>query len=433
MGSGHMADPVLRLGGPLGAVASAHRVRTDGWLPPRYEIYAAYTGNPSAVAGPYDRRARAGYGTGRAYGDPGRARLLAVSEALERYASLMADPRRIVCSPASALGSAALDLDRVPRCSVAELRRPGCPVSQASKDDEIRWVAGIDLHSGADVLLPAVMVYLQPPQLPGERFWLPVSTGCAGHVAAESAVLNAILEGIERDALAITWLQRIPLPRLADQCLSPTSAELIEWCGRHGITTYLFDATTDLGIPVVYCLQTTDHTLSAAQLVSCACDFDAAQAAEHAIMETMGIRFGVQRTRTVPRRYAGFSSVNDGAVMMGRRQRRAAFGFLLDGVGGRPVTTPPASSAGTDLERLSIAVSRLSALGMSAYAADLSTREMEGTGYSAVRVIIPEAQPMSARPLAQYRGHPRLAEAPVRMGFTARRARDLNPYPQPMA
>ena len=48
-------------------------------------------------------------------------------------------------------------------------------------------------------------------------------------------------------------------------------------------------------------------------------------------------------------------------------------------------------------------------------------------------VIIPELQPMSLRPLAQYRAHPRLYTAPRAMGHRALPESRLNRWPQPIA
>lgn len=431
--AGEHDQPVTQASGRLGAVGPVRRVSTDGWLPPRFDLYSAGTGNPSAVMRPYLGAARTGLGVGHAYGDPQRARMLAVSEAIERYAALVVDEERLITASARSLGDEALDLDRVPRCSAAELRRPGCPVRAVSKAEPIRWVAGTDMWSGRELFLPAVMVYLQPPQLPGERFWIPISTGCAVHRSLPAAVLAAMAEVIERDAIALTWLQRMTLPKLAGECLNDVSRNLIRWCRGHGIETYLFDATTDVGVPVVYCLQTAEHAPTGAQIVGSACGFDVSAAAEHAVMEAMTIRFGIQTREHRPRRYADFSSVSDGAAAMASRKRRSAFGFLLRDLSQRRISRPRALAASSDTERLSAVLRRLSELGMSAYGVDISTRETEEVGYVAVRVVVPQMQPMSCRPLAQFRGHPRLREAPTRMGLQPHGLRQLNPYPQPVA
>ena len=82
--------------------------------------------------------------------------------------------------------------------------------------------------SGRDVWVPAVMSHLGiTPNHPVERFWLQSSSGCAAATCEEQALLGACFELIERDAVAIAWLRRLPLRRLYP-------AELESLLGRQG-------------------------------------------------------------------------------------------------------------------------------------------------------------------------------------------------------
>jgi len=75
------------------------------------------------------------------------------------------------------------------------------------KNLPIRWVKGISLFDKKEVWVPANMVYLHIPYKSiGEKFWLPISTGCAAHVTMEEALLGAINEVIERDAISTLWI-----------------------------------------------------------------------------------------------------------------------------------------------------------------------------------------------------------------------------------
>ena len=92
---------------------------------------------------------------------------------------------------------------------------PQCRLVVPDKRSKIRWVRGLLPDTGEVVYIPAVMVYSHlGNRLPGERFWLPTSTGCAAEVSYERALLSAIYEAIERDAISITWLQKLALPRI---------------------------------------------------------------------------------------------------------------------------------------------------------------------------------------------------------------------------
>ncbi|WP_246258467.1 YcaO-like family protein [Kroppenstedtia pulmonis] len=99
---------------------------------------------------------------------------------MERYSSCVYHEDQFIWATAAELGEDAIDLQKIPLCSEQELAHPKCPVVKPRMDAPIRWVKGLSLHSGREVWVPAVMTYLHiPPMSPGERFWLPISTGCA--------------------------------------------------------------------------------------------------------------------------------------------------------------------------------------------------------------------------------------------------------------
>jgi ribosomal protein S12 methylthiotransferase accessory factor len=427
---------LMDMAGPYGAVGALRPINTYPWLPPEFSIHTSALNNYTIVTGDYHKDFSEVYASGRSQGEPGRAQLLAVSEALERYASYVPDEDALLTATAAELGDDAMDLDTVARCSARELRHPGCPLRLPDKAQPIRWYEAVDLHSGRDVLVPGVMTSLGRHTLPpAERFWLRISTGVAAHVSAEAATLNAIYELIERDANALIWLQRLALPRLAPQCIPPAAQEVIEWCARRGVETHVFDATTDVGVPTVYCVQTVDDPAVGrpAQYVACATEFDVSEAAEHAMYEVAGLPVVMTDRSSAPRKYADYTKITDGADEMGRPSRRSAFGFLLDDPSRRPVSAPPPAEPATLAQKLASVLRRLGELDMSVFAVDLSTRELDDAGLVAIRVIIPQLQPMSLQPLAQYRAHPRLYQAPAAMGMRVLPESRLNPYPQPMA
>ena len=69
----------------------------------------------------------------------------------------------------------------------------------------------------------AARAYIDIPYLAiGERFALPISTGCAAHTDIAAALLSGLCEVIERDAIALLWLQRMAVPRLSLDGLGAT-------------------------------------------------------------------------------------------------------------------------------------------------------------------------------------------------------------------
>lgn len=370
-------------------------------------------------------------GDGRVVGPPERARLIAIAEAAERYASgdFLGEPRRR--ATAGELDGLVLDPARYPRCSAAEYARPGCPVLPFQPAEPIRWVRGLELTSGDPIWLPAIMAcYGLRDPVPAERFTYRVSTGNAVHTDPVEAVVTAICEVIERDAIALTWLQRLPLPPAGPSAQSEAVDYLTAWARRHFIEPSLLDATTDLGVPTVYCLVTAPHDDRGRHAVGCATARTMAQAAQKALTEALATRESCHADIPVQEDYARFSGTTDGTRYMGVAARSAAFDFLRDGRARRSVPARQDLPASPDaaLARLT---ATFAARDMPVAVVDRTPRELGAAGLTCVSVVIPDLQPTSMQPLAQFLAHPRLYDAPARMGYPVSDEQELNPWPQP--
>ncbi|TDP92904.1 YcaO-like family protein [Labedaea rhizosphaerae] len=417
--------------GPFGVVTEPQRGDTRGWLPPEVSLYVASSGDVSTVRGEDIPGPPGVGGAGRGVNDPALARRVAICEAVERYAMMHARRFELITATAAELGADALPLDDVARCSSAELRRSGCPLVLPDPDAPIRWVEGIELISREPRLVPLVMSHMLPTRTRQENFWLPISTGCAIHRTPITALLSGLYETIERDALSVAWLRSLPLPRIDPSSISPATQQLVDWYRDRQMVVHLFDATTDVAIPSVYCVMEAPNDTRVAQNVACATGFDIPAIAEKAILEAAAVRAALKERLNTPRRYRDFSEPIDGAVYMGRASRRKAFSFLLDDVDRRPASMPATRTFDSAEAELAHVLRLLGDKGMAVYAVDMSPREVEQVGYCVVRVLVPAMQPMSLIPLAQYRGHARLRhEHPAATGV--QRTRELNPWPQPM-
>ncbi|MEZ5094803.1 MAG: YcaO-like family protein [Nocardioides sp.] len=364
---------------------------------------------------------------------------ISVAESLERYSSCSWDPAALVWASADELGDDAIRPERWPACSGAELgdRRSGLVTADPRVPQ--RWVSAWSLTGRRRVFVPAVQTYLRfPPLSSAERFTHPVSTGCAAHADPVSAVVNGILEVVERDAIALTWLQRLRLPRLVveEDDLAPEYAGYLRRGRSPHIRTVLFDATTDLGIPVVYGLQLADHDAELAQLVAATCDPDPQRAVAKLFREAASLRIALRALSAPEHRPQEAPedtlSVVGGALLAGPRDRRELFDFLLEGdrPSRRLIDLPRPDPEQAALPWL---LDRLHAAGCEVVVADLTTDEARHVGAHVVRVLIPELMPLSFVHRARYLGHPRLYDAPRAMGHPVALEADLNPHPQPFA
>ncbi len=118
----------------------------------------------------------------------------------------------------------------------------------------LSWLSGASVVRDASVLLPEALCIrnLADPAMPEPRVKL--SSGCAAGRTTESALLHALLELVERDAVALWWIggrRAHPLP-----CGPGIPPSLLAALGRDAShrTSWLLDITTDLGVPCVAAL-----------------------------------------------------------------------------------------------------------------------------------------------------------------------------------
>lgn len=358
----------------------------------------------------------------------------AVAEGAERYACLVFDESDLIVASANELGDAALSFARIPQLSAREYADPLCPMSKPDPGAPIRWVKGYSLIDQRLRYVPAVMAFLYFPATKHETFWNMISTGVATHTSLEAALVSAICEVIERDAIALTWLCRLPLPAIeVDSPAPPELAPGLEALKHSLVRHYMYDATTDLGVPTVYCVQTLENDAGVAQFVNCATDFNPISACAKTIRECAAARPVLREKPALGREPADFFDIHDGAVFLGNPAHRDAFQFLLGSAGRKRLGQMETPHLLTDADRLRWLVDRLRSLGMEAVAVDLTTDELRAAGLWTVRVVIPELVPMSPLHRARFLGHPRLYSYPQRAGFGPRSENDINPLPQPFA
>lgn len=411
--------------GLVSAVRPAPRLRGL----PRLKMASADVGSgaPGATRG----HLAGASGGSRVLDDEYLSYVVATAEAAERYAGGMTHEQPRLARQAE-LDGPVLDMTRVPRCSDREYADPRCALRPYDPDSPIHWSRGVDLITGQDIWVPTVMACYGFHAHGAERFVAQISTGHAVHTDPYAAILGGLTELFERDSIALTWLQELPLPPVDPAVLTPAARELLDWGERRFLRTLLFDATTDLGVPTAYALQIAPHDESIRQIIGAGTGLSLPEAVERCLLELLTVRDCYRSDTELPTDYGDFQFL-DASRMMALPQYADGFAFLTEGLAERrPSTGCPALPADPKaaVEEL---LDRLAAAGMQAVVVDRTCRELRAAGLTAVAVVVPELQPMSTDPLAQFRGHPRLAGAPARMGFASRPEEEQNPWPQPFA
>ncbi|MFC6824830.1 YcaO-like family protein [Halopelagius fulvigenes] len=289
------------------------------------------------------------------------------------------------------------------------------PDSYRAPDPEepIPWVAGERLDTGAEVSLPAEFVHYPPPN---ERHKPSITTGLGLGNSGAEALLSGFYEVVERDAAMLSWYSTFdPLALDVDD---EGYAELEKRARAEDLTATPLLVTQDVDVPVVAAAVHRDGEWPNFAVGSGA-SLDPADAARSALAEAL--QNWMELRALGPEQ----ASSEGGAIGAYADFPDAAREFVDAG------PAVPASSVGPDEvptgeAELDAVVERVADAGLDAYAARTTTEDVERLGFEAVRVAVPEAQPL-------FQGDPffgdRAASVPEEMGFESRLDGPYHPYP----
>ncbi len=277
--------------------------------------------------------------------------------------------------------------------------------------ESIRWVPGTNLHSDDPVALPAAFV-CQPP--PVERYRPAVTTGLGFGNSGAEALLSGLYEVIERDAAMLAWYSSFEPLALAVE--TDRVETMRSRAASESLAVTLLLLTMDVDVPVVAAAVHREAWPRFA--VGTAADLDAGVAAESALAEALQ---NWTELRGMGPDRAGAAS---GAIGQYADRPDPAERFI-----DAPVTVAATDVSTADLSgraELGAVLDRLADASLDAHAARTTTRDVATLGFEAVRVLVPEAQPLAL-------GEPYFGEraetVPAALGFEPRLDREHHPFP----
>lgn len=371
--------------------------------------------------------------------DGDRAEALALIEGLERLFALSFRPsNRLVPARFTDIATQALDPRSFPLYAEEQYDEPGFPLQRFDPERRIDWVWGADLTGGGTpTLVAADLVFASRA---AERIFRANSNGAACHSSMLHAVLNGIYETVERDALMVTWLNRLSLPRVAFERSDPDPASLRQTLDQLDFELEHVDIKTDLGIPVLMAVLRDRHNPDFFLLNMVAGQDPQVQLQKlyrelaqfvfpyfvdrHAFVNACTQDAEPNHVQAFPDHLAFYQAAD-------RIQHTA---FLTSASQSRPFSTecrpratlPPRA----ELEWL---ISHLASRGHRTLVVDCTTPLLRERGLYAVKVLVPGLQPLNAGHRLRPLGGERIRTVAQRMGLTAGRRglSALNPWPHP--
>jgi ribosomal protein S12 methylthiotransferase accessory factor len=178
----------------------------------------------------------------------------AIGEGVERYAASLWNPDDLIYRSLDALETRAFDPRWLVLYDTEQYETPGFPFAPFAPDRPIHWATGQWLDTGEAIAVPALATYMNFPAPPSEQFGQTTSNGLAAGTSIDDATLRALYELIERDAVMLFWLARLPGRRISEDGADPVVLDALACVQRLGACTelYLLDAGTNH--PTVVCL-----------------------------------------------------------------------------------------------------------------------------------------------------------------------------------
>jgi len=280
------------------------------------------------------------------------------------------------------------------------------------EDAELDWTPVWSLTRGEHRLFPAAMLYFGAPGPPSLRA---DSNGNAAGGTLEDAVLQGMLELVERDAVALWWYNRTRQPGVdLDAFGDPWIAELREVYAGLGREVWVLDVTSDLGVPVLAAVSRDTRGPREAIMLGFGAHLDPAVAVRRALTEL---------NQMMPAVLDGWDGGDDPDAVRWLRDATVA---------GEPYLRPDPALGAARFEDASspdlladvrLVQGKLEAAGLEVFVLDQTRPDI---GLPVVKVIVPGLRGFWARFAPG-----RLYDVPVRLGRLAEPTayEDLNPMP----
>jgi len=366
-----------------------------------------------------------------------QAKAIALVEAVERYCSATWDPGSLVFGTYRTLVQSFPLLPPAAYALFHPAQFPGVGYQPFTENTPLRWIWGCSLTRRTPILAPACLVYTGYEfSATDEAIIGPATTsGAACGETYTFALLRAVCEVVERDALMITWWNRWPRSRVEMSPGSWIHQVCHERLQRPGLEYTLLDVSTDVPIIVLMCVLIDCYRLRPMPIFGSAAGFDAEHVALKALLEAAALHRCLSRARS-PRRLNRPDDVRflaDHVDFYAFGNREAALQFLTRSQVPISLDELPNYETSTPEQQLARCIATMRELGLDLIAIDLTRDVAADVGLKVVKVLIPQLIPISFGHQRRCLGGSRLYDVPVKLGFrkTPCAMYELNPDPHP--
>jgi ribosomal protein S12 methylthiotransferase accessory factor len=369
-----------------------------------------------------------------------------LGEAAERYCMFFYDKSEMVFAPYNEIAADAVSPDYLRLYSRHQIEGlgPNARVRYFDNDLPVRWVWGYSLTEERPRLVPASLVYMNYQFGDSEPvIGRNASSGLAANLTVEEAILNAILEIVERDAFTICWLSKRPGRKIIvdDEGLQGFLRQRFHF-DHPKVETIIHDITLDVPIPSLFCVIKRPTELGPTVCVGSTSRLDPKQALRKCFFEAgQGIpymRYLLSQLKDWEPSpdFMDLTAFDHHCVFYLKRPDLVpeAFAFLDEVDGTIPLSSVTDQSTGRVLGDVQRCVELLKLAGLEVIVVEITTPDIRDIGMRVVRVLIPGMVPLHGVYKFPFLGSKRLAQFPMRGSSNqgnGQGPQEFNKYPHP--
>jgi ribosomal protein S12 methylthiotransferase accessory factor len=323
------------------------------------------------------------------------AEIHTLMEAVERYCNMVVDESRLIWSTYNDIKLKAINPVNLGLYSDEQYDRNDLGCSRFSVNSVIPWIEGYDLYSGKPVMIPADFVYY--PAIREKPLVFDTSNGASAHTDTVQAILNGLLEVIERDAILTMWLNGFSMPIINLKKLPFGFTESLKMINEFGMDVKLVDLTNDTSIPVIMAVCYNNNPGKyPALFIGAGSDIDPERAVQKALFEMESIlsqtlEFPSKKRVTRPDK---ISSFNDHALYYLNPKMRKYWEFMISGKQTSKLY-PLAKRASKDKYSTVMRLVRLlHTMNHRVICVDITPSDINRIGLKAVKVFVTGFQPL---------------------------------------